>query len=87
MQIRKKNVSSLEIFSKEIRAFLLMKRKKGIFLVSKLELASIGCNTKRMAWDGTGMGWNEMGRDPVIAVIVISRDPTTHLNYLYLGLS
>jgi len=32
-----------------------------------------------------GTGWNEMGRDPVIAVIVGSRDPATHLNYLYLS--
>lgn len=47
------------------------------------------CNTNRMAWDGyvRGMRWDEMGRDPVIAVIVGSRDPTTHLNYLYLSLS
>jgi len=32
-----------------------------------------------------GTGWSEMGRDPVIAVIVGSRDPATHLNYLYLS--
>lgn len=36
-------------------------------------------------WRGTLR--NGMERDPVIAVIVGSRDPATHLNYLYLFLS
>lgn len=33
-------------------------------------------------WNGMERGWSGI---PVIAVIVGSRDPTTHLNYLYLS--
>lgn len=46
--------------------------------------ASSGRNTNRMAWDDTVWDGTRWVLDPVIAVIVASRDPATHLNYLYL---
>ena len=49
-----------------------------------LGLASILRNIERIAWDG--MRCTEMSLDPVIAVIVVSRDPATHVNCLYQAL-